>query len=233
MNSTEKMLCICTLILALSASYIACLTTEQSGMLLCFEEIISRHFTDGQPIVISMPAASNRTTGYGQTAGSESEMMDKMSANIHNIITWPLLTYVPDTAVLENSIIYKHQSYIILLHAQKREDVINTLELQFENIKSYDHSFNRLGKFLVVVTDFGVHSPKSLATNINETLWNDHQIANSVIMVSNIYESVISFDLYTWFPIRIRAMRQNRRGRSSGQMCFGKRQTPLNNYFII
>jgi len=200
MKNTQKMLCICTLILALSASYSACLTNEQSGMLLCVEEIISRHFTDGQPLVISMPAASNRTIGHGQTAGSEFEMMDKMLEKTHNIITWPLLTSVPDSAVSENSIVYKHQSYIIVLRAEEREDCLNTLQLQLENIKSYGHSFNHRGKFLVVVTDFGVPSPKALAMDIIETLWNDHQIANSVIMVPNVYESVIRFDLYTWFP---------------------------------
>jgi len=87
MKNTEKMLCISTFILALSASYSAYLTKEQSGILLCVEEIISRHFTDGQPLVISMPAASNRTTGHGQTASSESEIIDKMLENIHNINT--------------------------------------------------------------------------------------------------------------------------------------------------
>jgi len=201
MKNTEKMLCICTLILALSASYSASLTKEQSGMLLCVEEIISRYFTDGQPLVISMPPASNRTTGHGQTAGSEFEMMDKMLENIHNIITWPLLTSVPDNEVSENSIVYKHQSYIIVLRAEEREDDLNsTLAHQFEHIKGYGQSFNHRGKFLVVVTDFGVHSPKALVMDIIKTLWNDHQIANSVIMVPNVYESVISFDLYTWFP---------------------------------
>ena len=200
MKNTEKMLCICTLILALSASYSASLTKEQSGMLLCVEEIISRHFTHGQPLVISMPAASNRTTRHSQTTGSESEMMDKMLENTHNAITWPVLTSVPDTAMSENSIVHKHQSYIILLRAEEREDFSNTLEQQIENIQSYGHSFNRWGKFLVVVTDFGVHSPKALAMDIIKSLWNDHQIANSVIMVPNVYESVTSFDLYTWFP---------------------------------
>ena len=200
MKNTEKMLCICTLILALSARYSACLTTEQSGMLLCVEEIISNQFTDGQPLVISMPATSNRTKGHGQTAGSEFEMMDKMLENTHNSITWSLLTSVPDTEVSENSIVYRHQSYIILLWGEERQDFLNNLEHQFENFKSYGHSFNRWGKFLVVVTDFGVHSPKALAMDIIETLWNDHQIANSVNMVPNVYESVISFDLYTWFP---------------------------------
>jgi hypothetical protein len=147
-----------------------------------------------------MPAASNHTTGHGKTAGSTFEMMDKMLENTHNSITWPLLTSVPDTEVSENSIVYKHQSYIIVLPAEKREDYLNTLEHQFENIKSYGQSFNRWGKFLVVVTDFGVHSPKALAMDIIETLWNDQQVANSVIMVPNVYESDISFDLYTWFP---------------------------------
>jgi hypothetical protein len=147
-----------------------------------------------------MPATSNSTTGHGQTAGSEFEMMDKMLENTHNIITWPLLTSVPDTEMSENSVVYKHQSYIILLRAEEREEFLNTLERQIENIKSYGNSFNRWGKFLVVVTDFVVHSPRALAMGIIETLWNNHQIANSVIMVPNVHESVISFDLYTWFP---------------------------------
>lgn len=171
-------------------------------MLLCVEEITRHHFTDGKPLVISMPPASNRTTGRGQTAGSEFEMMDKMLENTHSIITWPVLTSVPDTTLSESSILYKPQSYIIVLRAEEREDLLNTLEQQFEKFESYDQSFNRRGKFLVVVTDFGVHSPKALAKDIIETLWNDHHIANSVIMVPNVYESVISFDLYTWFPYK-------------------------------
>jgi len=104
-----------------------------------------------------------------------------------------VLTFLPETTISENNIVYKHQSYIILLRAEERE-------YQLENIKSYGPSFNYWGKFLVVVTDFGVHSPKSLAMDIIKSLWNDHQIANSVIMVPNIHEPVISFDLYTWFP---------------------------------
>ena len=200
MKNTEKMLCICTVILVLSVSYSACLTTEESGMLLCVEQIISRHFTDTQPLVISKPGAPNRTTGHGQAAGSEFEFVDKMLENTHNRITWPVLTSLPDTAVSDDSIVYKHQSYFILLRAEERDDLLNTLEYQFENIKSYSNSFNHWGKFLVVVKDFGVPSPKALAMDIIETLWNDHQIANSVIMVPNVHESVLSVNLYTWFP---------------------------------
>jgi hypothetical protein len=147
-----------------------------------------------------MPAASNRTTGHGQTADSEFEFMDKMLENIHDRITWPVLTSVQDDALSENTIIYKHQNYIILLWAEGKEDILNNLEYKLENIKSYGHSFNHWGKFLVLVRDSGVHSPTALAMDIIGTLWNQHHIANSVIMVPNVYESVRSFDLYTWFP---------------------------------
>jgi hypothetical protein len=173
---------------------------EQSGTLLCVDEIISRHFTGGQPLVISMPAACNRTTGHGQKAGDEIEFLDKLLENTHKRNTWPVLTSFPDAAISENSIVYKHQSYIILLWAEERDDLLNTLEDQVENMKSYGDSLNRWGKFLVVVTDFGVQSPKAIARDIIEILWNNHQIANSVIMIPNVYEAVISFDLYTWFP---------------------------------
>lgn len=103
MKNTEKMLCICTVILALSVSYSACLTTEESGVLLCVEQITSRHFTDTQPLVISMPGAPNHTTGHGQADGSEFEFVDNMLENTHNRITWPVLTSLTDTAVSDNS----------------------------------------------------------------------------------------------------------------------------------
>ena len=200
MKDTVKMLCLYALILVLSVSYSSCLAMEQSGTLLCVDEIISRHFTVGQPLVLSMPAASNRTTGHGQQAGDEIEFMDKLLENTHKRNTWPVLSSFPDAAISENSIVYKHQSYIILLWAEERDDLLHTLEYQVDNMKSYGASLNRWGKFLVVVTDFGVQSPKDLARDIIEILWNNHQIANSVIMIPNVYEAVISFDLYTWFP---------------------------------
>ncbi|GFG32908.1 hypothetical protein Cfor_01400 [Coptotermes formosanus] len=126
--------------------------------------------------------------------------MDELLQNTHKRITWPVITSFLEAAMPENTIVYKHQSYIILLWAEERDDLINTLESQVENTKSYGPSFNRWGKFLVVVTDFGVQSPEALAMSIIKNLWDNHQIANSVIMIPNLYESVIRFDLYTWFP---------------------------------
>lgn len=200
MKSAVKMLWMHTITLVLSVSYGCSLTTEQSGALLCLEEIAKRHFAEGQPTVISMPAATNRTTGQGKSPGSEIKFTDNLLENIHKRITWPVLTSIPNTAMSENSIIYKHQSYIILLWAEKRDDLLSTLEYQLENFNSYGYSFNRWGKFLIVVTDFSVQSPKALAMDITDILWNSYQIANSVILIPNVSESVKSFDLYTWFP---------------------------------
>jgi hypothetical protein len=69
------------------------------------------------------------------------------------------------------------------------------------------YSWNRRGRFLVVVTDFGVQSPEILATNITEILWENYKISNSLMMIPTAFQPnstnrgrEYSLNLYSWFP---------------------------------
>jgi hypothetical protein len=77
------------------------------------------------------------------TRRQQIEFMDKLLENTHNRITWPVITSFLEAAMSENTSVYKHQSYINLLWAEERGDLINTLESQAENMKIYGLSFNR------------------------------------------------------------------------------------------
>lgn len=188
-------------------------TPDQQCTLLCVEEVVSRHFQQGQPLVISMPSVSSevssRTMNHTHSAATEFKLVDQLLENTHKRTNWPVLTSRPDIDIAETNTTYKHQSYIVLLWPDDTEDyTLSTLQDQLEHMTGYVDSLNRRGRFLVVVTHFGIQSGKTLAMNITEIL-HSYKISNSLIMIPTALQSnpatnetEYGFDLYTWFPYR-------------------------------
>jgi hypothetical protein len=195
----------------LHAAYGDNLKTQQLETLLCVQEIASSSFMQGRPLVTSMPSDlpdfSGRTMNRRFSAGSDFKLADRLLQNMHKSTKWPLLTSRPDIQIPETNMAYKHESYIMLLWADETEEgLLNTLRKQLDHMTDYGDSWNLRGHFLVVVTHFGLQSPKALAKNITEILWG-FRISDSLIMVPNALdfnsttnETKYSYDLYTWFP---------------------------------
>jgi hypothetical protein len=173
------------------------------------EEIINHHLTDGLPLVISLPSTSSEvskgTINHTCSSGNKLKIADKLLENIHKGTISPILITRPGIDIPQNVISHTHQSYIILLWSDEAEDLTSTLINQLDNMLLYDNFLNRRGKFLVVVTDFGMKFPDHIVMNITEILWKDYNIVNSLIMVPNAFQSdksgdEYSFYFYTWFP---------------------------------
>jgi hypothetical protein len=173
------------------------------------EEITINHLTEGLPLVISLPTTSSEvshiTNKYTYSAGNKLQMADKLLENIHKRRISPILISRQGSDATQNILTPTHQSYIILLWSDETQDLISTLRDLLENIILFDNFFNRRGKFLIVVTDFGMQFPNNFAMNITEILRKDYSIVNSLIMVPNAFQSSKNeeeyiFDFYTWFP---------------------------------
>jgi hypothetical protein len=173
------------------------------------EEITSHHLTEDLPLVISLPSTSSEvshiTNKLTYSASNKFKMADKLLENIHRRTMSTVMISRQGFDITHNIITNTQQSYIILLWRDETDDLISTLIDLLENILLFDNFFNRRGKFLIVVTDFGMKFPDNFSTNITETLRKDYNIINSLIMVPNAFHSTesgeeYSFNFYTWFP---------------------------------
>jgi hypothetical protein len=173
------------------------------------EEITRHYFTEGLPVMISLPSTTSQvpriTNNHSYSAGSEFKMADKLLEHMHKRTLSPILISRQGSEATHNIIIQTLNSYIILLWPDETDDLISTLIDLVENILRYDSLLNPRGQFLVVVTDFGMQFPNNFATNITEILRKNYNIFNSFIIVPNVLRSsnVVegkSFDVYAWFP---------------------------------
>lgn len=195
----------------LSVISVACghVTRDEIGMISCVEEIASQHFTEGLPLVISMPITTSEhaliTTNHTYSTGSILGKADGLLEHMHRRTAFPVLISRQFSAATTNIITQTPYSYIILLWPDDNDDLISTLRGILDNILLQDNLLNCRGKFLVVVTDFGKKFPQGFAVTITEILRTNYSIFDTLVMVPNGFESSDiteqrTFDIYTWFP---------------------------------
>ncbi|PNF18624.1 hypothetical protein B7P43_G05038 [Cryptotermes secundus] len=204
MGIIRKMNTFCMFLLVLDVTYSHCLTREESALVLCVEEIAISYLTEGPALMISLPTTSSEVS-HVHSAGSKLQVADKLLEHIHKRTISPILISRQGSDSTQNILTPTHQSYIILLWPDEADDLTSTLRKLLNNIVLLDNIFNHRGKFLIVVTDFGIQFPNNFAMNITEILRKDYGIINSLIMVPNTFQPTENgeeyiFDFYTWFP---------------------------------
>jgi hypothetical protein len=132
---------------------------------------------------------------------------------LHENVSWPLRLFPPEIS-LDAGVETTH-SYIIFIWQEHEDlDVIETLRDQVETLKLAEGAFwNPRGKFLVVVADSDVASPRELGLQIYAELWKEHFIIDNTILIAArdnyvpINGKIITdglrkdtLDLYTGFP---------------------------------
>jgi hypothetical protein len=194
------------------------LNTHQLHTVLCVWTVTRRHFTQGRPIVVSLP----RTTPYVAPSALSDPLPQRDDLHTVNIILgklhegtrWPVELFHPtaDDAV-DSSVL--HQSYILFLWNEEAGSLNETLDNQLEDLK-YRTSWNPRGRFLVVVNVSSNEPTHLLAAHICSVLWQVASIVNVVVLITNQFAyrplqavsttkttTVGRLNLYTWFPFKL------------------------------
>jgi hypothetical protein len=132
---------------------------------------------------------------------------------LHENVSWPLLLFPPEISL--DAGFQKAHSYIIFIWPQHEEpDVMETLKSQMNSLQQAEGaSWNPRGKFLVVVADSDLVSPRELGLQIYVELWKEHFIVDNTILIATRDNYVPingknytdgmrkdTLDLYTGFP---------------------------------
>lgn len=194
------------------------LTTAQHSVATCVDSIATRYFTPGKPllVVVSTPKSRAKRPRVAVIPHSDDfAMVDRLLANMNTKERWPILTTKQNVSIPENTTPDKHHGYILFLWKHDEDsDILTTLGDQLQKLEEYMYSFNRRGKFVVVVTDTSIQNSHDLAKDIIKTMWDREKIVNILIMIcsdQNVLhknysraeyhdEQTVTFDLYTWFP---------------------------------
>jgi hypothetical protein len=180
------------------------LPTDQLSVVTCVGSIALRHFAPGELLVVSTPQLHGKHPhGTAIPHTDDFAMVDRLLEDMNSKELWPVLTTQQNDSVCESEASGKHDSYILFLWKRdERMNALNTLRVQLHSLEECEHSFNRRGKFLVVVTDTGNQNSHDLAKDIISTMWERERIANLLVMVCSDSRAAqpFAFDLYTWFP---------------------------------
>jgi hypothetical protein len=165
------------------------LTTDQLHTVLCVWTVARTHFTQGRPLVVSLP----RTKPYVASSALSDPLPQRDDTHTVNIIlgklhegtTWPIELFRPsgDESV-DSSVL--HQSYILFVWNEEAGSLNETLDNQLENLK-YSTSKNPRGRFLVVATGSSNGPAHLLAAHICSVLWQVARIVNVVVLIKNLF----------------------------------------------
>ncbi|PSN51178.1 Ionotropic receptor 732 [Blattella germanica] len=175
-------------------------------LMTCLEQTISRHFPTGHVIVFSLPSEEISTPRRSiHNANEKIVSISDVIAYVSNKTKLPLLIST-DSQEFERDIPEPQHGYVIFLFPE--EDILDSLEIQIEALRSYTFSYNRRGRFVVVVLDGWLGKSQTLAKDILITLWKMDNIVNSVVMIrtsgdienTSDEEHFGLYDVYTLFP---------------------------------
>ncbi|PSN33222.1 Ionotropic receptor 705 [Blattella germanica] len=167
------------------------------NIMICLEEIISKEFRPGEVIVFSLPST---------IPVEDMSMIDETISNISSKEMWPLLIST-DSQITDADIPEPHHGYVIFLLPD--DDIISSLEVQIETLQTFSFSYNRRGKFFIVVLLEGNDDPHVLSKEILNTIWIKDNIINAIVIVPavNIHNAPRNeerevYDIYSLFPFR-------------------------------
>ncbi|PSN30756.1 Ionotropic receptor 714 [Blattella germanica] len=167
------------------------------NVMICLEEIISKEFRPGEVIVFSLPST---------IPDEDMLIIDGAIANISSNEKWPFLIST-DSQSTDAEIPEPQNGYVIFLVPD--EDLLTSLEIQIETLQTYSFSYNRRGKFIIVVLLEEIEESHILSNEILNTVWNKDNIVNAVVIVRamNKYDPTMTqdrevYDIYSLFPFR-------------------------------
>ncbi|PSN33224.1 Ionotropic receptor 706, partial [Blattella germanica] len=184
-------------IIPLMVVFIPMTSMTPFNIIVCLQEIISKEFCPGDVIVFSLPST---------IPVEDIPIIDEAISNISSKEMWPLLIS-SDSQTTDAVIPEPHHGYVIFLFPD--DDIITSLEVQIETLQTFSFSYNRRGKFIIVVLLENNDDPHSLSKEMLNTIWIKDNIINAVVIVpavdthdSEMDEDTKLYDIYSLFPFR-------------------------------
>ncbi|PSN36993.1 Ionotropic receptor 730 [Blattella germanica] len=161
------------------------------------EQILTEQFSPGSVIVFSLPSWSPDYEVRSLSANSEMVSTNGL-IELSNKIKWPLVIST-DSQSIDKDIPDPQHGYVILLFPD--EDIVQSLEIQIEALRTFSFSYNRRGIFIVVVLEENIQDPQLKSKDILLTLWKMDNIINSIAVTPTVEKSTMSvYNVYTMFP---------------------------------
>jgi hypothetical protein len=190
------------------------LATAHSGVehrvVLCVSSIASRYFVPGQPLVISTPSSDRHVADRAPILHStQIQLLDAVFSSLHGQWKWPILISRSDELAVSSDAAHKHQSYVIFLWPEHRNDVADTLRHAMDSLLMCTNSFNHRAKFVLVLLGHKQPFCQSDIINLLEIMWNPYKIINVLVMLPTAAGTLNEFStdwensvlsLYTWLP---------------------------------
>ncbi|PSN30752.1 hypothetical protein C0J52_25970 [Blattella germanica] len=181
----------------LAIGYILMTIMTPLHIMIFLEEIISKQFLPGEILVISLPST---------IPDEDMRIIDGAISNISSNEKWPLLIST-DSQNTDAEIPEPQNGYVIFLVPD--EDLLASLEIQIETLQTFSFSYNRRGKFIIVVLLEEFEESHILSNVILNTVWNKDNIVNAVVIVRAMekYDATMNknrevYDIYSLFPFR-------------------------------
>jgi len=203
-------------------------------MALCVQTIVHQYFTNGRAILVSMPS-DEQPTGRSLSPppyDNNRALLSFMLTTLHENESSPLCLFL--TEIQLDAGVETTHTYIIFIWPEHEDtDVMETLRDQLETLKQAESaSRNPRGKFLVVVADSDVVSPKEFGLQLYAELWKEHFIIDNTILIPARDNFVPindknytddfgkdTLDLYTGFPYERGTLWKSYRRRFTGSVA--------------
>ncbi|PSN53709.1 Ionotropic receptor 702 [Blattella germanica] len=174
-----------------------------SDLMICLEEVISKQFLEGQVLVFSLPSIIP-VSNLSSLNSIDSDFVNRFFENISEKTKWPLLIST-DSQINDADIPEPHHGYVIFLFPD--EDLISSLEIQIESLQTFSFSYNRRGKFIIVVLAEDVEDSQIISKEILNTVWSKDNIVNAIVILRavderNSHKDEELYDIYSLFPFR-------------------------------
>ncbi|PSN30427.1 Ionotropic receptor 740 [Blattella germanica] len=176
------------------------MATQLQNILTCLEEIISTQFSPGEVIVFSLPYTSIDIKHRPVISSHAIREMNPLDALIVNIASKANIQIIisTDYQISDQDILEPHHGYVLFIPSH--EDVIESIEYQINNLKSFSFSFNRRGKFMVVFLQQEVQDSLLLSKKVLKSLWDWERINAITIITGSNQMNQQSINIYSLFP---------------------------------
>ncbi|PSN33852.1 Ionotropic receptor 735 [Blattella germanica] len=183
-----------------------------SLQMMCLEEIIARNFPPGQVIVFSLPSTASesepRHLQLTHDVSDDITFINSFIAQVNEKTKWPLAISTEPQSV--DAVIPEPQhGYVIFLTPS--EDIVDDLQIQMENLQTFGFSYNRRGKFVIVVLQQNIEDSYLLSKEILTVIWEIDNIFDSVTLIrASGHDQEGIYNVYALFPFAPESCQQDK-----------------------
>ncbi|PSN33849.1 Ionotropic receptor 737 [Blattella germanica] len=200
------------LLILLLSLFLQTVMMTSMQMMMCLEEIIARNFPPGQVIVFSLSSTASesepRHLQLTHDVSIDITFINSLIAQVNDKTKWPLLISTGPQGV--DAVIPEPQhGYVIFLTPS--EDIVDDLQIQMDNLQTFGFSYNRRGKFVIVILQQQIEDSYLLSKEILTAIWETDNILDSVTLIrASGHDQQGICNVYALFPFASERCQQDK-----------------------